>query len=153
MKATKALALLAALLTLTVPVATAADAWAKPKPKGAISQILVVDDSASVRQQVAIALKGQGLSVTEAGNGQEGLDKASVASFSVIIADDRMPVMDGLTMVKNLRSSGVKTPIIMMSTESSATVSAAARAAGANGLVVKPFKADQLVAAVMRLAR
>lgn len=153
MKATKALALLAALLTLTVPVATAADAWAKPKPKGAISQILVVDDSAVVRQQVAIALKGQGLSVTEAGNGQEGLDKASMASFSVIIADDRMPVMDGLTMVKNLRSSGVKTPIIMMSTESSATVSAAARAAGANGLVVKPFKVDQLVAAVMRLAR
>jgi len=153
MKATKALALLAALLTLTVPVATAADAWAKPKPKGAISQILVVDDSSTVRQQVAMALSGQGFSVTEAGNGQEGLDKASKASFSVIIVDDIMPVMGGLTMVKNLRSAGVKTPIIMMSNEGSATTSAAVKAAGANGLVVKPFKPDLLVAAVMRLAR
>ena len=54
------------------------------------------------------ALKGQGFSVTEAANGQDGLDKASKASFSVIIADDMMPVMDGLTLVKNLRAAGVK---------------------------------------------
>ena len=153
MKATKALALLAALLTLTVPVATAADTWAKPKPKGAISQILVVDDSSTLRQQLVIALKGQGFSVTEAVDGQDGLDQASKASFSVMIIDVNMPNMDGLTMVKNLRSAGVKTPIIMMSTEGSATTSAAAKAAGANGLVVKPFKSDLLVAAVMRLAR
>ncbi|CAB4761964.1 unannotated protein [freshwater metagenome] len=56
-------------------------------------------------------------------------------------------------MVKNLRSAGVKTPIIMLSTEGSATTAAAAKAAGANGLVVKPFKSDLLVAAVMKLAR
>jgi two-component system chemotaxis response regulator CheY len=102
---------------------------------------------------VGNALKGQGFSVTEAANGQDGLDKASKASFSVIIADDMMPVMDGLTLVKNLRAAGVNTPIIMMSNEGSASPSAAVKAAGANGLVVKPFKLDQLFAAVMNLAR
>ena len=91
--------------------------------------------------------------MTEAVDGQEVLDKASKASFSVIITDLDMPRMDGLTLVKNLRSAGVKTPIIMLSTEGSATTSAAAKAAGANGLVVKPFKSDLLVAAVMKLAR
>ena len=126
MKATKAQALLAALRTLTVPVATAAHAWAKPK--GALSQIHVVDDSCSMRQQVGLRLKG-------------------------LIIDVNMPNMDGLTMVKNLRSAGAKTPVVMMSNEGSATTSAAAKAAGANGPVVKPFKPDQFVAAVMKLAR
>ena len=91
--------------------------------------------------------------MTEAVDGQDGLDKASKASFSVMIIDVNMPNMDGLTMVKNLRSAGVKTPIIMLSTEGSATTAAAAKAAGANSLVVKPFKSDLLVAAVMKLAR
>jgi two-component system chemotaxis response regulator CheY len=148
MKATKASALLAALLTFTVPVATAADAWAKPKPKGALSQILVVDDAATVRQQVGIALNGQGYTMTEAFDGQDGLEKASKASFSVIVTDESMPVMGGLTMVKTLRAAGVKTPILMMSTTSCAALTAALKAAGANGCLPKPFDPNQLVTIV-----
>ena len=151
MKATKALALLAALLTLTVPVATAADAWAKPKPKGALSQILVVDDSLTVRQQVAVALQPFAFSTTEAVNGQDGLEKASKASFSVIVTGQQMPVMDGLTMVKKLRAAGVKTPILMMSNECSA-LTAALRAAEANGCLAKPFDPNQLATIVVKFA-
>lgn len=152
MKATKALALLAALLTLTVPVATAADAWAKPKPKGALGQILVVDDSSSLRQQVGMALTSQGFSMTEAVDGQDGLDKASKASFNVIITDLDMPRMDGLTLVRNLRAAGVKTPIVVLSTRNSDALMSAVKAAGANGLVVKPFNAELLLTAVRKLA-
>lgn len=152
MKATKALALLAALLTLAVPVATADDAWAKPKPKGALGQILVVDDSPSVRQQVGLALSQQGFTVTEASDGMEGLDKASKASFNVIITDLNMPRMDGLTLVSNVRAAGVKTPIVVLSTYSSDALRSALKAAGANGLVVKPFNAELLLTAVRKLA-
>jgi two-component system chemotaxis response regulator CheY len=95
---------------------------------------------------VRIALTGAGYTVTEAGDGAEGLAKASASQFDMIITDLNMPNMDGLTMIREcaLRANrGV--PIIFLTTESEDGIKAEAKAAGATGWLVKPFNADQLV--------
>lgn len=111
-----------------------------------MSSILIVDDSASIRQTVKIALAGQGHTVTEAANGAEGLQKATAAKFALIITDLNMPVMDGLTMIRQLRAkpehSGV--PILFLTTESDAGIKSQAKSAGATGWVTKPFDSEQL---------
>jgi two-component system chemotaxis response regulator CheY len=111
------------------------------------ASILTVDDSPSLRMAVRIALTGAGYTVTEAGDGAEGLAKASAQRFDLIITDLNMPRMDGLTMIRELRTkptmAGV--PIVFLTTESEDGLKAQAKAAGATGWLVKPFNSDQLV--------
>ncbi|MBB3955243.1 MULTISPECIES: response regulator [Novosphingobium] len=111
------------------------------------ASILTVDDSSSLRMAVRIALTGAGYTVTEAGDGMEGLTKAGAQRFDMIITDLNMPRMDGLTMIREIRKSGKQTgvPIIFLTTESDDGVKGQAKAAGATGWLVKPFNADQLV--------
>ena len=82
--------------------------------------ILAVDDSASIRQMVAFTLKGAGYEVTEAVDGQDGLNKTKTKSFNLILTDQNMPNMDGITFVKEVKKlANYKfTPIIMLTTES-----------------------------------
>lgn len=111
------------------------------------ASILTVDDSSSLRMAIRIALTGAGYRVTEAGDGVEGLAKAAAEKFDMIVTDLNMPNMDGLTMIRELRSqpeqAGV--PIIFLTTESDAEMKTQAKAAGATGWLVKPFVPDQLV--------
>jgi two-component system chemotaxis response regulator CheY len=111
------------------------------------ASILTVDDSASIRQAIKIALGSAGYTVSEATNGAEGLAKAEAGQFDLIITDLNMPVMDGLTMIQQLRARGkvVGVPIVFLSTESDGDVKAQAKAAGATGWMTKPFEAEQLV--------
>jgi two-component system chemotaxis response regulator CheY len=115
------------------------------------ASILTVDDSASIRQAIRIALTGAGYAVSEAANGAEGLAKAEAGAFDLIITDLNMPVMDGLTMIRELRSRGkaVGVPIVFLSTESEDGAKQQAKAAGATGWMTKPFEAEQLI----RIAR
>ena len=118
-----------------------------------MASILAVDDSASIRQAIKIALAGEGYDVTEAGNGQEGLTKAAAGDFALIITDLNMPVMDGLTMIRQLRTkpahAGV--PILFLTTESDPEIKAQAKAAGATGWLTKPFDPEQLVRVVKKV--
>jgi two-component system chemotaxis response regulator CheY len=111
------------------------------------AQILTVDDSASVRMAMRLALTGAGYGVTEAGDGAEGLDKLRSARFDMVITDLNMPRMDGLTMIRQLRAipSCAGMPIIFVTTESDDGMKAQAKAAGATGWLVKPFQPDQIV--------
>ena len=111
------------------------------------ASILTVDDSASIRQAIKIALTSAGYAVSEATNGAEGLAKAEAGSFDLIITDLNMPEMDGLTMIQQLRARGkvVGVPIIFLSTESDGDIKAQAKAAGATGWMTKPFETDKLV--------
>jgi two-component system chemotaxis response regulator CheY len=111
------------------------------------ASILTVDDSPSLRMAIRIALTGAGYSVAEAGDGVEGIAKASSQRFDLIITDLNMPNMDGLTMIRELRKSPAQTgvPIVFLTTESEESLKAQAKAAGATGWLVKPFNADQLV--------
>ncbi|ENZ83241.1 MULTISPECIES: response regulator [Caulobacter] len=117
------------------------------------ASILTVDDSASLRQAIKIALTGEGYAVSEAPDGQAGVSAADAGDFQLIITDLNMPVMDGLTMIRTLRGkpkhAGV--PIIFLTTESDADIKAQAKAAGATGWLTKPFNPDQLITVVKKV--
>jgi two-component system chemotaxis response regulator CheY len=115
--------------------------------------ILAVDDSASIRQMVAFTLKGAGYDVVEAEDGQQGLDKARAGSVNLVLTDQNMPRMDGLTLVKSLRGMPqyASTPILMLTTESSDAMKAQGKAAGATGWLVKPFDPAKLLEVVKKV--
>lgn len=117
---------------------------------------LIVDDSTSMRQMVGFTLKGAGFTVLEGGNGQEALSKLATApggKVDLIITDLNMPVMDGLTFIKNVRTQAGSrfTPILMLTTESGDGRKAEGKAAGATGWIVKPFHPDQLLKVIAKV--
>lgn len=115
--------------------------------------ILVVDDSASLRQIVAIALKGAGYDVIEGCDGVDGLSKLDGTKIHLIVSDVNMPNMDGLTMVQKIKEMPAYkfTPIIMLTTEAGADKKDIGKAAGVKAWMVKPFKPDQMINAVSKL--
>lgn len=116
--------------------------------------MLVVDDSASLRQVVSIALKGAGYEVLEACDGVDGLAKlAAGTKVHLIISDVNMPNMDGITFVKELKQKPEYkfTPVIMLTTEAEEEKKRQGQAAGAKAWVVKPFQPQQMLAAVGKL--
>ncbi len=115
--------------------------------------ILIVDDSASLRQVVKIALTGAGYAVVEACDGQDALRKANGTKFHLIITDINMPNMDGLEFLAAIKQLAAYrfTPVIMLTTESSADKKQMGREGGAKAWIVKPFQPEQLLAAVAKL--
>jgi two-component system, chemotaxis family, chemotaxis protein CheY len=115
--------------------------------------ILVVDDSPSVRQVVGIALRGAGYEVVEGVDGRDALTKLDGRKVHLIISDVNMPIMDGITFVKEVKKLNAYrfTPIIMLTTESQESKKLEGQAAGAKAWVVKPFQPAQMLAAVSKL--
>lgn len=115
--------------------------------------ILAVDDSGSLRQMVAFSLNAAGYDVVQAVDGQDGLNKAKEKTVDLVLTDQNMPIMDGLTLIKNLRGLGSyqKIPILMLTTESSDEMKAKGKAAGANGWLVKPFDPKRLIEVVQKV--
>ncbi|TDV62503.1 MULTISPECIES: response regulator [unclassified Pseudomonas] len=115
--------------------------------------ILVVDDSASIRQVVGITLKGAGYDVIEGSDGKDALSKLTGQKVHLIISDVNMPNMDGITFVKEVKKLPAYkfTPIIMLTTESQESRKQEGQAAGARAWVVKPFQPAQMMAAVAKL--
>lgn len=115
--------------------------------------ILAIDDSASIRQMVSFTLKSSGYEVTEAVDGMDGLDKAKSKTFNLILTDQNMPRMDGITLIKTLRSMPQykSVPILMLTTESSDAMKQQGRAAGATGWLVKPFDPQKLIEVVKKV--
>ncbi|HJU71612.1 MAG TPA: response regulator [Paucimonas sp.] len=115
--------------------------------------IMIVDDSASLRQVVAIALKGAGYDVIEGSDGKDALKKLTGQKVHLIISDVNMPNMDGIAFLSAVKQmSAYKfTPVIMLTTESQESKKREGQAAGAKAWVLKPFKPDLLLAAVQKL--
>lgn len=116
-------------------------------------RILVVDDSASVRNVCGIALREAGYEVVEAANGQEALARLEGERIHLIISDVNMPVLDGISFLKELkRHPGYRfTPVIMLTTESGEQRKQEGRAAGAKAWIVKPFQPAVMLDAVSKL--
>lgn len=115
--------------------------------------ILIVDDSASLRQVVSIALKSAGYDTIEAFDGKDALSKLDGRKIHLIISDVNMPNMDGISFVKAAKQLPAYkfTPVIMLTTEAGADKKAAGQAAGAKAWVVKPFQPVQMLNAVSKL--
>lgn len=120
-----------------------------------MAQILVVDDSSTVRNEVGDFLKKNGLNVALAVDGRDGLAKLKAdPSIKLVVCDVNMPNMDGLTMAEKVRSElGNSTvSIIMLTTENSPIMKERGKAAGIKGWIVKPFKGDAVLATFKKLA-
>lgn len=117
--------------------------------------ILAVDDSASMRQMVSFTLKSAGYNVIEAVDGQDAWEKAGGRSFDLVLTDQNMPRMDGISLTKRLRESPQfkSTPILILTTESSDQMKQAGRAAGATGWLVKPFDPNKLIEVIQKVIR
>lgn len=115
--------------------------------------VLIVDDSASLRQVVNISLKGAGYNVIEACDGKDALAKLNGEKIHLIISDVNMPNMDGITFVKEAKKlpNYKFTPVIMLTTESQEEKKKEGQAAGAKAWVVKPFQPAQMLNAVAKL--
>lgn len=114
---------------------------------------LVVDDSISIRQMVAFTLKEAGFSVIEAANGKDACTKLDASRVDLIITDLNMPVMDGITFIREARTRANTrfTPILMLTTESQASKKQEGKAAGASGWIVKPFHPGKLIDVIRRV--
>ena len=118
-----------------------------------MQSILAVDDSPSMRKMVAFTLAGAGYHVIEAVDGQDAYEKAQNQDIALVLADQNMPRLDGLGLIRKLRElpQFKDTPILILTTESSDQMKQAGRSAGATGWLVKPFDPDQLLATVKRV--
>jgi len=114
---------------------------------------MIVDDSASLRSLVGIALRGNGFDVLDACDGKDALSKLKGQKIHLIISDVNMPNMDGITFVKEVKKQAAYkfTPIIMLTTEGQDAKKEEGRAAGAKAWITKPFNPPQLLLAVSKL--
>jgi len=118
-----------------------------------VRKVLIVDDSVSMRQMVGFTLKQGGFDVVEAEHGQDALDKLKGLQVDLVITDLNMPVMDGITLIKNIRQlPAMKAkPILMLTTEGLAAKKEEGKAAGATGWIIKPFDPDKLLQTIAKV--
>ena len=121
--------------------------------KKTMAKILVVDDSASMRQMVEFTLKEAGHQVTVAEDGQAALNVAKGMASDLVITDVNMPNMDGITLIRELRALPAYkfTPILTLTTESATEKKMEGKDAGATGWIVKPFNPEKLLATVNKV--
>jgi two-component system chemotaxis response regulator CheY len=118
-----------------------------------VKKVLVVDDSVSMRQMVGFTLREGGFEVIEAEHGQDALDKLKSVTVDLVITDLNMPVMDGITLIQNLRQQPAMKakPILMLTTEGLASKKEQGKAAGASGWLVKPFDPEKLLQTIAKV--
>lgn len=121
--------------------------------------ILIVDDSATLRASVNFVLTDAGFEILQAKNGEEGLEKLDESKrlgikIDMIISDINMPVMDGISFIREVKKGDFRfVPILILTTESENAKKMEGKAAGASGWLVKPFKPEQLVWVVKKFVR
>lgn len=116
-------------------------------------KILIVDDSAVIRQVQETVLTKAGYEVTSANGGKEAIAKLETATFSLILTDLNMPDLDGVSLIKHVRASAKHRliPVVMITTESKDSKKQEGKSAGATAWMVKPFTPEQLLSVVKRI--
>lgn len=117
-----------------------------------MANVLVVDDSRSIRELARVVLEGAGHTVGLASDGVEAMKEVRAAQYDLVLSDVNMPNMDGMSFVFKLRrlDQYQNTPVLMVTTESADSKKERARTSGANGWIQKPFDPERLLAAVGR---
>jgi two-component system chemotaxis response regulator CheY len=117
---------------------------------------LIVEDSPMMRQLLVFALaRIRNLRVTEADDGVDALRKLATARFDIIVTDINMPIMDGLKLIRRVRTDPVHndTPIVVITTEGAQEDRHRALQLGANAYITKPIQAPQVIAKVKELLK
>jgi two-component system, chemotaxis family, chemotaxis protein CheY len=115
-------------------------------------KIIVIDDSQTVRQQVALALTQGGYTVIEAVDGLDGFNVIQkTPDVDLVICDVNMPRVNGLEMLENLKTAGRTVSVVMLTTEGQPQMVERAKKAGARGWIIKPFKPDLLLSAARKI--
>ncbi len=117
------------------------------------TKVLAIDDSRTIRNLLRVSLEGAGFEFYSACDGVEGVEMFPDVDPDVVITDINMPNMDGYGVIESLRNGPDRTsvPIVVLTTESSDTLKARARDAGATGWIVKPFDDASLISVLKRL--
>lgn len=108
-------------------------------------RILIVDDEESFRHMLSVILIKEGYEVETSSNGEEGLQKASASPFDEILCDIRMPRMDGLVFLREIKKTGAEATVIMMSAYGTVDTALEAMKLGAYDYISKPFKPDEII--------
>lgn len=117
-------------------------------------KILIVDDSAAIRQSITFILAQEGYAMTEATDGLDALEKlGSIDTMDLMITDINMPNMNGIDLIRKTRGLAKFkfTPILVLTTESQGTIMNEGKEAGATGWIIKPFSADKLLSTVKKV--
>ena len=115
--------------------------------------IMIVDDSASIRDSISFTLEPEGYTVLQAEHGEDGLAKLNAQPIDLVITDLNMPVMNGFGFIRGARecANGAGIPIVMLTTETKPEAKAEGKAAGATGWLNKPFDTEKLISVVKKL--
>lgn len=118
-------------------------------------KILIIDDSESIRELLYSNLSAEGFDVIKAENGQDALDKINDTNLSLIITDVNMPIMDGISFIKEARKikETAHLPILVLTTETQISKKNEAKINGATGWIVKPFSKDKLLKVIQKVIR
>lgn len=115
--------------------------------------VLIVDDSTTMRKILINALKSVGIEeIDEASDGQQAVEAAKAKQYGVVLMDWNMPVMLGIDALKMIRLSGNQVPVIMVTTEAEKSRVIEALKAGANNYIIKPFKPEAIIAKIQEVA-
>ena len=117
------------------------------------TKILAVDDSQTMRDMISFTLKNEGFDVITAVDGKDAVGTLSDQTVDLVITDINMPNMDGIELVRTLRTDArfKATPILILTTESGDAKKQEGKAAGATGWIVKPFVPEKLVQVVKKV--
>jgi len=116
-------------------------------------RILVVDDEDNLRTMLVAALKFEGYDVTAAADGREGLRSVKESKPDLIVLDVMMPELDGFGMLKRLRESGDRTPVVFLTARDTSADAVEGLVLGADDYLSKPFSLEELVARVEAVMR
>lgn len=116
-------------------------------------RVLLVEDYAPLRESVAQALEEAGFAVDAAGDGEVGLWYAQSGNYDAIVLDIVLPKLDGLSILKRLRRSGNRTPVLLLTAKDTVADRVAGLDSGADDYLVKPFALEEVLARVRALLR
>jgi len=116
-------------------------------------RVLMIEDDRSTAQSIELMLKAEGFSVYSTDLGEEGVDLAKIYDYDLILLDLNLPDMSGLQVLRNLRSSKIETPVMILSGSSEIDTKVKTFSGGADDYMTKPFHKDELVARIHAVVR
>jgi two-component system nitrogen regulation response regulator NtrX len=116
-------------------------------------RVLVIDDETAIREAIRMTLEYEGYKIDEARSGQDGLDKAGKTAYDAILLDIKMPILDGIEVLENLREQKIMTPVVMVSGHGDVHTAVECTKRGAFDFLEKPLNRDKLLLTVRNAVR